>query len=277
MKYKYYNETMFKHIVKLVKENKFEKAEAEYQAYLVEYPNDCCSYIYYAELLIKIGRFEQAQEILDKVLVNPNLRQITLEDTYLLKVKMLSSLQNYEEAYKVLVDNWDVFDSRNWTIKGIDLFLRGKLGLLTEEDMHHNSYLLSQIVDYSEELCLEHITKHQSYAGNDNPCIFNEDIPVTDLYYKLRKMLPLEDKIYHSITDNLYIFKYDNCGRVDGKLVDYMKVITLQGSNDIITMLPCKNNERIVHKDLTPVIVDKSSKVKRISQIDKFNQRYLKN
>lgn len=276
MKNRYYDEIRFKRIVKLVEENKFDNALAEYELYFEKYPNDCCARVYYSELLTRIGRFEDAERVLTDVVNNPNIRKLALEDTLLMKVKLLVSQQKYEEAYSILLNNREVFDNRNWTIKGVELFLLSKLGLLTEEHFNQDVYLLSQIVNYSEKSCLEHILKHQSYEGNDNACIFNENISLEKLYYQIREMLPLDDKVYSSVIDNVYIFKYDNCGRVDGKLVDYIKVATLQHSNDIITMYPYRNSERVVHKDLTPTIECSHIKVKRMSQIDKFNQRYFK-
>jgi len=277
MKNKYYDEIRFKRIVKFVEENMFDKALAEYQLYFENYPNDCCARVYYSELLIRIGRFNEAERVLSDVATNSNIRKLALEDTLLMNVKLLASQEKYEEAYSILINNREVFDNRNWTIRGVELFLLSRLGLLTEEQKKQNLYLLSQIVNYSEESCLDHISKHLSFEGNDNVCIFNEDISLEKLYYQVREMLPLDDKIYSSIIDNVYIFKYENCGRVDGKVVDYFKVATLQHSNDIITMYPYKNTERIVHKDLTPTIDYSYTKVKRMSQIDKFNQRYSKN
>ena len=96
-----------------------------------------------------------------------------------------------------------------------------------------------------------------------------------EIYYKLRQMLPNDKCIYHSIFDSMHVIKYDNNGHVNSKLVDYFAVITVIGTNDIITMYPFDNKSRSYALDLTPTT--DVSKVKKISQIDKFNQRYGKN
>ena len=81
--------------------------------------------------------------------------------------------------------------------------------------------------------------------------------------------------IESGITDS-YIFKYLANGYVNNKLVDYLEVITLQNSNDIITMYPYENRERREYIDITPEIEFSTLKHQRVSQIDKFNARYGK-
>lgn len=79
------------------------------------------------------------------------------------------------------------------------------------------------------------------------------------------------------IINNRYLFRYEFNGRCDGKIADYIEVITLHSTHEIITMYPYHSNERIECIDVTPSIEDELPKVKRKSQIDKFNQRYSKN
>ena len=78
---------------------------------------------------------------------------------------------------------------------------------------------------------------------------------------------------------NIYVFKYDHNGIYNGKSLDYFEIITLQDSNDIITMYPFDNKNGFPYIDITPKIEveDDYRKVKRMSQIEKFNQRYFKN
>jgi hypothetical protein len=95
-------------------------------------------------------------------------------------------------------------------------------------------------------------------------------------------MLPLDNypSMYSGIFKNFYIFKYDYCGMLsDGKTkTDYFKVITLQHSNEILTMYPVSNDFKTPFIDITPIQEEDCSNklVKRMSQIDKFNQRYGK-
>ena len=88
-------------------------------------------------------------------------------------------------------------------------------------------------------------------------------------------MLAIDMKRNKGFITNSYIFKYDSNGRIDNKLVDFLIVIALYDSNDIITMYPYKNREKVEFYDLNPELdIEESPKLKRVSQIAKFNQRY---
>ena len=53
--------------------------------------------------------------------------------------------------------NKQVFIDRDWSFSCTELFLRKQLGILTENDYQRNGYLVSQIIEYSEERFFEHI------------------------------------------------------------------------------------------------------------------------
>lgn len=276
-KYKYYHEGNFKRILKLISDNYFNNALVELDKYLETYPNDVCAHAYYAELLIRMGNFEEAESILNNIDVDTVYNKTILDYIIMLKVKLYSCIKEYQKAYELFSENIAVFKTR-FGADRTDLFFRRKLNLLTVSDLGNTGYLVSQLVNYSEENCLDHLVKHLYNIDNDNSCQFVETFPLKEFYYQMREMLPLdgENKVYNSIIDNSYVFKYEHNGKVDGKWVDYIQVVTIGGSNDIITMYPYENRERIPAIDLTPK-VEELPKVKRMSQIDKFNQRYYKN
>ena len=86
----------------------------------------------------------------------------------------------------------------------------------------------------------------------------------------------LSDKmLYCGFVDNTYVYKYDCCGRVDGKVVDYFKVVCLHGTKNIITMYPIKKDHNLPCVDLN-YLKENAKEIKLTSQIDKFNQRYAK-
>jgi len=89
-------------------------------------------------------------------------------------------------------------------------------------------------------------------------------------------MLPIEGrKMFSGNFKNSYIFKYENCGIQGEKTLNYIRVIALQDSDEIITMYPYENIANLKYIDITPRIKEPSKQlVKRMSQIDKFNQRY---
>lgn len=268
----YYNDNYFNFIQKMVHENRLEKAIDEYEKYLLKYSNDCCGYAHYADALIKLGRFEEAKHVLDNIVINNKTPNLSKQEVELMKLKLYSCLGQYEKCLEMLRDNFDMFDEKNWNVLELLIFFKKNLGLLLVDDYSGYSYKIDQITDYSEERAIGCIRKCHFDSGTNPPFCFNDSFDLERVYNEIRSMLPLENKIYSSVFENMYIFKYDNCGRVDGKVVDYIKIITLLESNDIITMYPYKNKERASFIDITPEY--DCPKVKRISQIDKFNQRY---
>ena len=275
---KYFDEAYFGRILSLVADNRFDEALCEFKKYLIQYPNDFCAYIYYAGANIKMGNFSEAEKILANVKANKNTSDASKDEYLLAKIKLLTCQGKYNEAYNLLINNIEVFCRNGWSYKGLLIYLRNKLKILMEKDYKaaEEKYLLSQLINYSESAAISHIEKHMPFDEEEiSPVLFNADFPMEEIYYKLRQMLPNDKCIYHSIFDSMYIIKYDNNGHVNSRLVDYFAVITVINTNDIITMYPFDNKSGSYALDLTPTI--DISKVKRISQIDKFNQRYGKN
>ena len=67
----------------------------------------------------------------------------------------------------------------------------------------------------------------------------------------------------------------NECGRVDNKLANYFKVVCLHDTKDFITMCPVLEGENLPYIDINYLKEEKeTSKVKRISQTEKFYQRY---
>lgn len=276
-KNKYFHDTYFKKIIKMSEENRLEESLVEFRKYISTYPNDLGGYIYYADALMKLGEFSKAEEILKNVPVLKGTSQASKDELLMFKIKLLCCQDKYNEALKILKQNIELFRKNDWSFFGTLLFIKKKLNILEPVDYKNaeTKYLWSQIISYDSEKALEHINRHMSFEGNDNTATFNEDFPLRDVYFKLRELLPTDGRIYSDMINNFYIFRYDSNGHIDSKLVDYIYVVTLKDSNDIITMYPYENRERRDCIDLTPKFIE-SPKVKRMSQIDKFNQRYGK-
>lgn len=272
-KYKYYDNGDIARIQRMVAENKLEAAAAGYANYIAKYPNEPLAQDLYADVLIKLGKFKEARDLLEQIKFKDRLLEDSIRKARVLKTKLLRCEERYEEALSVLEKNRVYFED----YIGVLLFLKKKLNLLTDEDYQYTGYLFSQIVDYSEERCLDHLLKHQYYEGNNNLCQFAKNFPLRNIYFRLRRGLPEQGRLYSSCCDYKVMFKYDNNGRVNGRMTNYFEVVVLNHSNDIITMYPYLNTERRPYTDITPEITEiEHPKVKRMSQIDKFNQRYQK-
>ena len=87
--------------------------------------------------------------------------------------------------------------------------------------------------------------------------------------------MPSDKRLFAGTYDDTYIFKYDNCGRDNNKSVDFFRVVCFHDTNEIITLCPASECECLPYVDLNYLIRDNEiPKVKRLSQTEKFKQRY---
>lgn len=272
---KIYHDVYSTKIIKLSAENQLDKAIYEFQKYLKTYPYDFVGYVFYADTLIKFNRLEEAELVLKEAenIINSKTSPLSIEYYNLFLIKLWIHQKKYVESLELLKRNKETFIHNDWEYDRALLFLNKKLGLEYEDLMQDTlSYSLHQLISYNEEKAIRHIKKH---SNNKNNIVnkFVPDFPLEELYYKLRNILPLQDKFNTDLIVNSYYCKYLACGHEGTDLVDYIKIITFADSNEIITMYPYKNAENYCHIDLTPNM-DDNLKLKRMNQIDKFNQRY---
>lgn len=268
---KYFHEGEFSIILKLIKNNRIETAQIQCENYLAKYPYDVCAYGRYADILMRLGKLEEAEEVLNFVPITNKTPDISKQDIVYNKMKLYIYLKQYEKSLEILRENYDALEERGCDVTKILIFLKKQLGLLMCDNYTGSGYKIEQITNYSETSALECIRRCHCRVESEPPFCFNKDFPLEETFYKIRQMLPLEKKQYENIIENVYYFKYENNGRCQNVQADYIKVYTIVDTADIITMFPINIRERILCPDITPEI---ETKVKRISPIDKFNKRY---
>ncbi len=286
MKKMYFNEHEFSEAVKLQETDPY-KAEEYYEEYFMKYPLDYNSYPYYVSLLILLGKFKKAKDILEYVEKKASLDSNYSRNTYkysflnygifICRIKLLIFGKKYRELIKYFYENID-------NIKGYDLdnslnsviyYCQRKIGKLDIDRKDTKSYLFRQIINYQDDDFKNHIKKHLlSYGETNNQYVFNDNFPVEALIKEIKKIIPNKSKLYHGFFDNIYYFKFDNCGRANNKITDYFEVIAFDGTNDIITMYPTMEGEKFTYIDLNDMIKVDVPKIKSLSQIEKFNRRF---
>ena len=196
--------------------------------------------------------------------------------------KLLSYQHKYSELYKFFNDYFSIIIDLKLT--SLVFFCRKKLNLLDSESRDGNTYLYRQIIEYKNDDFLEHIKKHLADFNKDldnpNSSIFSTDFPIDNVIETVKKCIPSSKRLFTGFYEDTYVFKYDCCGRVNNKSTNYFKVICFNDTNDIITMCPSLNCEELPYIDinhLNSIIHTENCKVKRLSQTDKFNQRYKLN
>ena len=143
-----------------------------------------------------------------------------------------------------------------------------------KKDENNKGYLYNQIINYDPKKALDHITIHMD--SNQDKSYFSKEVDIESLFNKCQQTLSESPNvIYVDNVDYLRIYRYDKCGYSKGKLVDYFAVVTIGNTNNILSMYPVDNPERIKCLDITPILESKKQPI-RVSQIDKFNARYGK-
>ncbi len=284
MNKKHFNVWEFKQALELGEKDPI-SARVLYEEYLKKYPDDYSAYSYYCSNLITLGELELAEKVLNYVekeylkndAFNKKHKIEKFEyNLFFVRMKLLSYQERYEELYKLCVKNISrVVDK---SLNSVWFYSKKRTGRLNNEKRDVNSYLFKQIVRYEEEDFYKHIEKHlSSYnekADVPNSSIFEENFPLKEVVEEIKKYIPSDKRLFLGFYDDIYYFKYDECGRDDKKLVDYFKVVCLHNSQDFITMCPMNCNDNLPYIDLNYMKKEEPVKVKRMSQIDRFNQRY---
>lgn len=288
MKNKNFNHSLFKEAISLIDKNPYE-AVIRFENYIDEYPIDYAAYPFYISALIIIGKLKEASSLINK-LDNMSLNKIDFagkEKEYELfklhllesKIKLLSYQKKYTQMYQLCQKNKKTLN--NESLKHIVFYSEIKSGKLTKVTRNNHNYLFRQIINYQEKDFLEHLKSHlpnnKQNVSLTKTSIFSEDFPITKILEEIKKYIPSENTLYLNFYDNKYIFKYDNCGKVDNFITDYFIVTCFHDTSDIITMCPCLNTHRLPYIDLNYLTESITQpKTKRLSQIDKFNKRYNK-
>lgn len=281
----YYNRFELKKIKDNMLKNPYE-SRIKFYYYIKKYPRDYISYGYYAECLLLIGEYDEAERIIDKAkelcLTDKNFEKTTkntwFEHIYkVVKLKIMIRQGNYKRVLNYYNKNKERFDGKN--LSYVRIFLKKKLGI-DEEIRGKDNYLFQQILDYDYDRFVNHILKHTSDNISNteevSTSIFNPDFPLLDVIKEVNKNISRTNVLHSQFIDDIYIFKYDNCGRVCYKPEDYFKVICFERTNNIITMYPCKDCEKLPYVDLNYLRKNKEElpKIKKLTAIERFNKKY---
>ena len=282
----YFNVWEFKQALNLAEMDPI-SARVLYEQYLEKYPKDYSAYPPYCCNLITLGELDLAEKILNYVTQQAkedssfkyrNKTEFFEQKLLFSKIKLLCYQKKFEELCSIYRSNPMDFIVRNlhiWT------YVLKQLGKLDIDKKDTDSYLRRQIIKYEEDDFLDHINKHLSkYNENSdepNGCVFEPNFPVGEVIKEIKRYIPSNKKMLQGFYEEVYIFKYNGCGRVDSRLVDYFKVVCFYDSTDFITMYPLKGNDNLPHVDLNYMVKEENGKVKRKSQIERFNQKYNQN
>ena len=289
---KYFDYNFTKNITKIIESDPYFALE-EIEEYLKEYPDDYTLRSTCISILITIGEFEEAEkrneEFRKFILSSEDVKAIDngkklkrlMLNTIYNEFRLLANTGDYRRAYDLLIKYKDDLEDKELSNKGFNyniiFFFRARLGAEFNRD-DQRTYACRQIVEYREEDFFDHIKRHMKGEQCDieRDSVFFEDIDLKKIYDEIMKILPDQKPLYRGFVDKTYYFKYDNCGLEGTDVVDYIKLITYGDDSGVITMCPTKDGEKLPHIDLNYLKESDKNKIRKKSQIDKFNQKYGK-
>ena len=193
-------------------------------------------------------------------------------------------LYYFTEKYSKAMDLLPIIEKRNAIsndkLKVIKLVLKNKLELMTIKDNFElNDYQSFQIADYSYRETLKHLKNHKKEEDNEKSQ-FNDNINLDYLLSKLRKFIKEENRYNMKSSLDIYYFGLSGIGfDRNGDVSNYIKVVVIPGTNNIITAYPVSSVDcEVVNIDYdrNKMFSKTSDKQKTLSQIEKFNKRYNK-
>lgn len=265
------------------------KANSLFEKYIEGHPKDYIAYTYYASTYIIVGEFDKAEKVLNHaqelVKDDEEFQTFKTRVEYFEKMSTFTRVKilSYKEQYKTLNDNFNAFAKKlkNLPINDADFVSRIKTGNLEESKRERmGGYIFKQLFEYKEADFRDHIKKHlyEYNASKDyehkEMSVFSQDFPLDKVLEEVKKHMDGKKALYFGFVENTYVFKYDFCGKSEHKNANYFKVITIHGTNNIISMFPVSGDLKLPYTDLNYIQENNNSKKKGISQIDKFNRRY---
>lgn len=186
--------------------------------------------------------------------------------------------KNYEKAKELFME----FDQATFTgtdymnMKTLKISLEKAInGEVTSTDGYN--YRDRQIANYSKSSAVDHIHYgHSKKMAPANEGSFHENADIGQLMEEIKYQLTDENIVTINILSK-YKIQYENIGEFNGRQLDYLVVVTIPHTNEIITMYPTNEylEEQIEEIEIPKKEEPEKQKViKRESQIEKFNRRY---
>ena len=193
-----------------------------------------------ARALRELERFDEAIELLKNESNNPFF---ALELFFIYYY-----LNRYEEALELLplIYEYDNKDIKNYSLSIMELVMKKHLGLdTTFKEGGYGDSIKNQIVDYDEELALAHIRSHSFYKAEDSgmKSYFNENVDVEYLIEVIRENLKTSKKVNKNENLEVHYFLVPNIGTYKDTKCNYIKVILVPGTSNIISAYPASYTE----------------------------------
>lgn len=271
-------------IYQLTKTN-IEASLDQIKLYVEKYPNDIFGKIHLCFLMYSLEMpefddyiFKIEKEFLSLKLVQKDAFRYmrAASEVNLGKLRYFFKYGRYQEAYQCYLEFKNDYDKRN-KLYGMGDILQRYVGIENNDTAYENCYFYKQIWDYSEKRFFEHIKKHEAkYSENKEALelagLFYDDFPTHEIVEEIKKIIPNKCRILEKSGEDIYFFRYDNCGKNRNSITDYFALITIHDTLEFITMYPTTDINTQRYTDLNYLNKSFGSPSKS-SAVDKFNAR----
>ena len=191
------------------------------------------------------------------------------ELNYLTLIRILYDQGRYEEARKYLQEicslKKDIEDS--YSFARIEMLLDKKEGKKPKCKSGYH-YLEHQIIDFNEQSAISHIEKYY-LSGDAKYPNFPAGTDIEQIYHDIQIYLDEDHKLMPNLLDE-YEIPYPNAGYRDDVILNAIRVKTLPGTKQIVTMHP--SEESLIPTKGTL----KQEKAKQMSKTNSQASKFLK-
>lgn len=222
-----------------------------------------------AEIEASQGNYEVAINILEtnNISVNGTLELMIFYANILIRMKEYSKakavIEDFRQSHPITPEQIQIEIERYMAI------IKKNLGESVEKSY---SYFIKQIAKYSNIRSLDHIMAH--YYSENGSGKFSSSFNINDEYFKIRNIIKDMNPVYRSLDESVdkYIIDYPGAGVLGDISLDKIQVVTIMETKDIITFYPVSKYS--LGYEYEEDLVPKKEPQKRLTQIEKFNQRY---
>lgn len=246
--------------------------------YLNYYPEDINIRFMKAKALRYLEKFDEAiEELKINLSIDRKDRHSIVELYY-----VYYYLNMYNEALELLPQLYENEYMNKQSLAFSEMIMKKSLGIdMKVKEERKKQYLYGQIFDYDKNRALEHIKQHadDNEKQRKETSEFNSNINIDYLFECVKENLKLSKKANSEEILEVYYFGISNIGySSNNNISNYLKVVVIPNTNNIISMYPINSIDTTNISPLTfdseKLFIKKEEKVKRISQIDKFNNRF---
>lgn len=232
-----------------IKHKNWDRAVFLMSKYITFYSQDNYMRLVYTNILLKLGKKEIAREVLDSTVLTDKDVDKSFASYYYATIKLLAQEERYQDCLDYLYSHENLFKVNN-DYYYIESFCKSRLGIQSANN-GYPGYIYQQIVDFNEDRMLSYINGETELYNRRKKGVFNSSFDTEACFQVIKSKIADSEKYYPGLVYFESVFKCDNCGKYVGRPTDIIMINGLINSDNIIYMLPGKNEHNIKVIDIT--------------------------